>query len=151
MNYKKRTNSRIIAMMVLYNYDINKELDYEKTITLINENNILEKTEESIDALEYDEEYLKTLVDGVISKQDYIDYVISICTEKYTLDAISFVDRSILRLGSYEMIYLHLPKEIVINEMVNISKVYSEIEGFKSPRFDNAILDKIAAGGFKDE
>ena len=48
-------------------------------------------------------------------------------------------------------IYLKTPKEVVINEMINISKVYSEIQGFNASKFDNAILDKIAKGNFKDE
>ena len=150
MKFKTRTNSRIMAMMVLYNYDINKTLEIENISDLIAKNNALEGTLE-IENLDYDKEYLDKLVKGALEKLDYLDYVISLSTENYTLEALSFVDRSILRVGAYEMIYLRTPKEIVINEMINISKVYSHIEGFNSPKFDNAILDKIAKGNFKDE
>lgn len=153
MRFKGRTNSRIIAMMVLYNYDMNKTLDLENLSDLIVSDNYLEKMKEEVinDEVDYDKEYLEKLVNGTIEKLDYLDYVISLSTEKYTLEALSFVDRSILRIGAYEMIYLKTPKEVVINEMINISKVYSEIQGFNSSKFDNAILDKIAKGNFKDE
>ena len=153
MKFKGRTNSRIMAMMVLYNYDMNKTLDLENLSDLIENDNYLEKMkdDQNVYELDYDKDYLEKLVRGTIEKLDYLDYVISLSTENYTLEALSFVDRSILRIGAYEMIYLKTPKEIVINEMINISKVYSEISGFNSSKFDNAILDKIARGNFKDE
>lgn len=153
MKFKGRTNSRIMAMMVLYNYDMNKTLDLENLSDLIESDNYLEKMkdDQNVYELDYDKDYLEKLVRGTIEKLDYLDYVISLSTENYTLEALSFVDRSILRIGAYEMIYLRTPKEIVINEMINISKVYSEISGFNSSKFDNAILDKIAKGNFKDE
>ena len=105
MKFKTRTNSRIMAMMVLYNYDINKTLEIENISDLIAKNNALEGTLE-IENLDYDKEYLDKLVKGAIEKLDYLDYVISLSTENYTLEALSFVDRSILRVGAYEMIYL---------------------------------------------
>ena len=153
MKFKGRTNSRIIAMMVLYNYDMNKNLDLENLSELIVNENYYEKIKDEVikEDVDYDKEYLEMLVKGTIEKLDYLDYVISLSTENYTLEALSFVDRSILRIGSYEMIYLKTPKEVVINEMINISKVYSEIQGFNASKFDNAILDKIAKGNFKDE
>ena len=46
---------------------------------------------------------------------------------------------------------MHNPKQVVINEFVNVAKVYSEIEGFNASKFDNAVLDKIASANFKEE
>lgn len=152
MKFEGRTTSRIIAMMVLYNYDINKELNLEKTIELIKNNNDLNlKDTETQLELTYDEKFLNDLVNGIIEKQDYLDYIISVTTEGYTLESMSCVDRNIIRLGTYEMIYMKTPKEVVINEMINISRAYSEIEDFKATKFDNAILDKIAKANFKAE
>ena len=152
MKFLAKTNSRIIAMMLLYIFDLTKELDFDKSVEMILENNNLNlKEDEKSDDIEYDKDFLKELIDGVIIKKDYLDYIISLVIEGYTLDTLSFVDRNILRMGTYELIYMHTPKQIVINEAVNVAKVYSEIEGFKAGNFDNAVLDKIANAGFKEE
>ena len=152
MKFLAKTNSRIIAMMLLYIFDLTKELDFDKSVEMILENNNLNlKEDEKSEVIDYDKDFLKELIDGVIIKKDYLDYIISLVIEGYTLDTLSFVDRNILRMGTYELIYMHTPKQIVINEAVNVAKVYSEIEGFKAGNFDNAVLDKIANAGFKEE
>lgn len=152
MKFLAKSNSRIIAMMLLYIYDINKELDVDKSVQMILDNNNLNLKEDEVqENVEYDKDFLSKLIDGVIIKKDYLDYIISLVIEGYTLDTLSFVDRNILRMATYEIIYMHTPKEVVINEAVNVAKVYSEIEGFKAGNFDNAVLDKIANAGFKEE
>lgn len=152
MKFLAKSNSRIIAMMLLYIYDINKELDVDKSVQMILDNNNLNLKEDEVqENVEYDKDFLSQLIDGVIIKKDYLDYIISLVIEGYTLDTLSFVDRNILRMATYEIIYMHTPKEVVINEAVNVAKVYSEIEGFKAGNFDNAVLDKIANAGFKEE
>ena len=152
MKFLAKSNSRIIAMMLLYIYDINKELDVDKSVQMILDNNNLNLKEDEVqENVEYDKDFLSKLIDGVIIKKDYLDYIISLVIEGYTLDTLSFVDRNILRMATYEIIYMHTPKEVVINEAVNVAKVYSEIEGFKAGNFDNAVLDKIANAHFKEE
>lgn len=143
MNFEERTNSRIIAMMAIYAYDINKSLDLEATIKMIEENfNLNERDGKS--EINYDKEFLNKLANGVVENIKDLDYKISLVLDNYTIDSLSAVDRSIIRLGAYEILYVKTPKNIVINEMVNVAKVYSEIEGFKASKFDNAVLDKIA-------
>lgn len=133
-----RTNSRIIAMMVLYNQDINQDLEFDSIIDLIND-----ELKEENNNIEFDIDFVKTLVNGVNNHLEDIDYELSIAIEKYTLDRISFVDRSLLRIGAFEILFNNTPKEIVINEIVNISKEYSEIENYRTSKFNNAILDKL--------
>lgn len=130
----KRTISRIIAMEIIYNYNINKQLDYLGIMDIINnENNE-----------EYDENYLKKLVTGVVDNQKELDFNISLNLKNYTLDRLSIVDRSLLEIGTYELLYTDTPKEIIINEIVEISKEYSEIDDYKTSKFNNAVLDSIA-------
>lgn len=136
----KRTLSRIIAMQVIYNYNINKVLDYEGIVDIVN-------TETN----EYDDNYLKQLINGVIDNQTQIDFLISINLKKYTLDRLSMVDRSLLEIGTYELLYTTTPKNIIINEIVEISKEYSELEDYKSSKFNNAVLDSIAKSINKNE
>ena len=149
MKFLGRTNSRILAMMILYNYDINKDIDINHQIDYIVENNNLELNENN--QLDYDKEFLNKLINGVINKIDYLDYIISLVIEGYTIETLSAIDRAILRCATYEIIYIKTPKEVVINEFVNVAKAYSEIEGFKASKFDNAVLDKIASSNFKEE
>ena len=149
MKFLGRTNSRILAMMIIYNYDINKDIDINHQIDYIVENNNLELNENK--KLDYDKEFLNKLINGVINKIDYLDYIISLVIEGYTIETLSAIDRAILRCATYELIYIKTPKEVVINEFVNVAKAYSEIEGFKASKFDNAVLDKIASSNFKEE
>lgn len=149
MKFLGRTNSRILAMMIIYNYDINKDIDINHQIDYIIENNNLELNENN--ELDYDKEFLNKLINGVINKIDYLDYIISLVIEGYTIETLSAIDRAILRCATYELIYIKSPKEVVINEFVNVAKAYSEIEGFKASKFDNAVLDKIASSNFKEE
>lgn len=130
----KRTISRIIAMQIIYNYNFNKTLDYTGVLDIIN-------SDEKVD---YDEVYLNQLVNGVIDKQKEIDFLISMNLQKYTLDRLSGVDRSLLEIGTYELLFTTTPKNIIINEIVEISKEYSEIDDYKTSKFNNAVLDAIA-------
>src|SRR5690554_4780491 len=126
-----RNTARIIAMMVLYNLDINKELD-------------LSIPDVMIEKVIYDYNFMKEIVDGVVNNIDEIDYLISKNLKGYTLSRLSYVDRNLLRVGTYELLKTDTPINIVINEIVEISKGYSEIKGFNSSKFNNAVLDKIA-------
>lgn len=134
----KRTTSRIIALMILYNNEINNNLDYQGTMEMIDED--LKFQEDVI----YDEDFAQELVQGVINNQKEIDHKISIHLKNYTLDRLNYVDRNLIRIGVYEMMYTNTPTSIIINEIIEISKEYSEIEGYESSKFNNALLDKIA-------
>lgn len=130
----KKTISRIIAMQVIYNYNINKVLDYIGILDIINKEN----TEP------FDEEYAKKIIIGVIDHQEEIDFNISLSLKNYTLNRLSVVDRSLLEIGTYELLFTDTPKEIVINEIIEISKEYSELDDYKTSKFNNAVLDSIA-------
>ena len=130
----KRTISRIIAMEIIYNYNINKTLDYLGVMDIINSEN----TEE------FDENYLMKIVTGVVDNQKELDFIISLNLKNYTLDRLSVVDRSLLEIGTFELYFTDTPKEIIINEIVEISKEYSEIDDYKTSKFNNAVLDAIA-------
>lgn len=129
----KRTCSRIIAMQIIYNYNVNKVLDFTGIVDMVEEEQV-----------EYDVNYLKEIVNGIIDNQKEIDFIISMNLKNYTLDRLSVVDRSLLELGTYELLFTTTPKNIVINEIVEISKEYSEVDDYKTSKFNNAVLDSIA-------
>jgi len=86
----KRNNSRVRAMIILYNYDLTKELDIEGISEIIN-NNIEEEFPIDID-------FSNDLIRGVINNLSNIDELINNHLENYTIDRLSYVDRNIIRL-----------------------------------------------------
>ncbi len=133
----KRTVSRIIAMFIVYDYLINGQLNIDGILDIM-------KKAYAEEEFEYDKDFTLELVNGVISNQREIDFIISLHLKNYTLDRISYVDRSLLEIGVYELVFTNIPTNIIINEIVEISKNYSEIEGYQSSKFNNAILDAVA-------
>ena len=81
-------------------------------------------------------------VKDVIEKIDEIDEILKANLEGWSIDRLNNVDKGILRYAIYEMKYQDLPKEIAINEAINITKKYSDIDG-KQKAFNNKVLDKV--------
>lgn len=80
-------------------------------------------------------------VSNVLENQKLIDKKIEDLAIGYTLDRMAAVDRALLRLGIYEILYGELPKGVAINEAVEIAKEFSTDE---SGKFINGILGKVA-------
>ena len=82
------------------------------------------------------------LLDGAKENLEAIDELIESASDNWTLDRMPVVDRSLLRLTTYEMRYVDdVPVSVSINEAVNLAK---EFGGDDSPRFINGILGRIA-------
>ena len=90
------------------------------------------------------ESALNELYEGVKNNLSKIDKAIAISLDNYPLDRVSYVDRALLRIGTYELIYTDTPTPIIINEIVNLSKDYSEVNKLSSSKFNNGVLDKIS-------
>lgn len=121
-------------MMKLYTYDLTKELlndDYLDGFF----------NEEDVDC---DNDFYHQLVFGVLENISKIDRTIAISLKKYTLDRLSYVDRNLIRIAVYEMLFTDTPKNIIINEILDISHEYSEIEGLETSKFNNSLLDAIS-------
>lgn len=87
-------------------------------------------------------EYALMLLDGAKENLEAIDELIESASDNWTLDRMPVVDRSLLRLTTYEMRYVDdVPVSVSINEAVNLAK---EFGGDDSPRFINGILGRIA-------
>ncbi len=80
--------------------------------------------------------------DEVVKYLAEIDRVISRNLRNYTIDRLSFMDRSIIRYAVYEMLYTDTPKKIIINEAIEITKKYTDLDE-KQRSFTNRVLDNI--------
>ena len=81
------------------------------------------------------------LIQGVINNIAQIDKAISEAATHWDIDRMLIVDRSLLRIGSYEILYRNdIPPAATLNEMIELARCYS---GDNSPRFVNGILDRV--------
>jgi len=131
---RKRSQSREFALQVLYQIDITRDdpgralEDFWGTC----EGN---ETEEAVKV------FTRDLVGGVVGNLAAIDLKISQYAKNWELERMAVVDRNILRLGVYELIYRNdIPPKVSINEAVELAKKYSDVQAGK---FVNGILDKI--------
>ncbi|MFH1715319.1 MAG: transcription antitermination factor NusB [Elusimicrobiota bacterium] len=89
------------------------------------------------------------LIDGVTKNKDDIDKYISQFAKNWDIARMASVDRTIIRIASFELLYLpDIPVSVVINEAVEIAKSFSTSD---SGKFVNGVLDKIKKKRKKDE
>ncbi len=85
--------------------------------------------------------YLVKLVEGVVAHQEELDALIVRYSEHWRLERMAVVDRNLLRLALYELLYQpEIPAKVVINEAVEMAKRYGSED---SGSFINGILDRI--------
>jgi N utilization substance protein B len=90
-----------------------------------------------------DTSFVVALVEGVIKNQDKIDPLIEKCAPEWPLDQVTVIDRNILRLGIYELLfgnYEEVPPKVAINESIELAKSFG---GEASGRFVNGVLGTI--------
>ena len=86
-------------------------------------------------------DFARELVQGVLDQGKGIDDRIRAVAENWDLARMAAIDRNILRLGTYEIVYRDdIPPKVSINEAVELAKRYSTAE---SGTFVNGILDRI--------
>ncbi|MFA5014253.1 MAG: transcription antitermination factor NusB [Actinomycetota bacterium] len=124
-----RRKSRENAIIVLYQRDL-----LGKKISEILESN-------SLAGKEYDEFTLK-LVKGVDKHKKSIDSTIMNVVKNWSLERIAIIDRNILRVAIYEMLYEDdIPLKVSVDEAIEIAKSLGQKED--TPKFINGILGKI--------
>jgi N utilization substance protein B len=80
------------------------------------------------------------LYNGILNKIDDIDKAINIHLKEWELNKIGTIERAILRLGTYEILYSHIDSAVVINEAIELAK---ELGSETSPKFINGVLDAV--------
>jgi transcription antitermination factor NusB len=130
---RKRTRAREFALQVLYQIDITQDgCDAS-----------LENFWKAQEDLVEDEikEFTAMLVKGVAENLKPIDDKISGYATNWQLKRMAVVDRNIMRMAGFELIFRDdIPPKVAINEAVELAKKYSGVE---AARFVNGILDKI--------
>lgn len=135
----KRREGREAALQFLYQVDVQKgDIDAQLATFWT-----LRTSPEQAGAPNPVRDFAEQLLKGVVERREAIDEKITQLAKNYELHRISTVDRNVLRLGIYEMLYREeVPPVVVINECIEIAKKFGSE---KSGHFVNGILDRVCS------
>lgn len=127
-----RRQAREIAMQVLYELELSKNEPRHVFQRVVKEGALQEK----------DAAFVRELVFGTLGQLPHMDGIISSSSQLWNIKRLAAVDKSLLRMALYEMLYLQeIPVNVSINEAIELAKIYS---GENAPKFINGILGKVA-------
>jgi len=130
---KPRRRARAVALQALYETD---SVGHDPDVALAH------RCEES-DLDEAGETFARHLVHGVLARQAEIDQIIVRIAPEWPLDQIAVVDRNVLRIAVFEMMFDRgTPLKVAINEAVELAKLFG---GDGSRRFVNGALGTLAS------
>ncbi len=128
--------SRSIVLQSLFEWDLNDIA--KKDVPEVLERNVTEFAPNKTDM-----PFMAKLLDGILQKQTELDLVIEKAAPEWPIDRISPVDRNILRLGLYELLFAdrgEVPAKVAINEAIELAKQFG---GENSSRFVNGVLGAV--------
>lgn len=126
---------RIVTLQTLYEYEFRVESN-DKSVSI---DEILSRNLERYESAIDDKEFVEELTKGVIEHQADIDGEIGPIAPEWPVSQIARIDRSILRIGVYELLYRGdiVPPKVVINEAVELAKAFGSDN---SSKFVNGVL-----------
>lgn len=126
-----RRLARETALQVLFQIDMTKA-------------NVEEAIESTMEQLVIRDDilpFLRQLVTGTIEYQEKVDEIITKLSRDWNLDRMATVDRNILRMALYELLYRDdIPKSVSVNEAIELAKIFGSEE---SSKFINGILGNV--------
>lgn len=128
--------SRSIVLQTLFEWDFNTLKTNEAIEALFR--NVTEFADNSADL-----EFMKSLFSGVIAKVDDLNTIINKAAPEWPIDKISTVDRNVLRIGLYELLFSdrgEVPPKVAINEAIELAKTFG---GENSGKFVNGVLGAV--------
>jgi len=128
--------SRSIVLQSLFEWDLNA-IERKDVIE------VLDRNIEEFAPNKTDRPFMEKLLDGILGKQPELDLVIEKAAPEWPIDRISPVDRNILRLGLFELLFAdrkEVPAKVAINESIELAKQFG---GENSSRFVNGVLGAV--------
>ena len=127
----RRSRAREVALQVLYADDLNSERDSKASDEFIQWR--LRRNEDLV-------QLAQSLVNGVRRNREELDALIAERAANWTVERMAVIDRNILRIGAFEILYSDTPGRVSINEAIELAKRFGAAQ---SPQFVNGILDRI--------
>jgi N utilization substance protein B len=128
--------SRSIVLQTLFEWDFEPEKDIEYL-------EVLKRNIEEFGPGLNDFPYMESLFLGIINKKDILNEIIEKAAPDWPLNKISVVDRNILRIGLYELLFgdrKEVPPKVAINEAIELAKGFG---GENSGKFINGVLGGV--------
>lgn len=126
--------SRMVAMQTIYEWDFRQS----ENLASITDRNINEYKDD------VDDDYVRYTVNGISEKKDILDAEIVKAAPEWPIDQISLIDKSILRVSIFELLYSpNMPSKVAINEAVELAKQFG---GENSSKFINGVLGTVYEG-----
>ncbi len=127
--------ARSISLRTLYEWDFfNKKRSWE---------DIAKRNIEETSPHFKEKDFVYQLVSGVVENQKKIDQIIAIAAPEWPINKITLIDRNVLRLGLYELLYGEedeVPPKVAINEAIELAKSFG---GSSSGKFINGVLGTV--------
>ncbi len=124
--------ARIVVMQTIFAYEFRKDADIQDTLKYC-----AAEFSEKLKDLSFAEE----LLEGIFKQREEILKVMTQEAPEWPIDRIAPVDRAILEMGIYEIIFSDsVPPIVAINEAVEIAKTYGDTN---SPKFVNGVLSTV--------
>ena len=128
----QRSAMRELAFKLMYEIEVQRDVE-EDCLKLFFENNDINNEDV--------QKYLTNIKEGIELYKDEIDELISHNLKKnWSLNRISKINLSLIKIAIFEMVYLNLPYKIAINEVVELAKKYADDS---APVFINGILASV--------
>ncbi|HHT67723.1 MAG TPA: transcription antitermination factor NusB [Firmicutes bacterium] len=130
-----RRLARQVAFQTLFQIDLSKS-DIESALA---------QRLDDVSLTPENEEYVRKVVLGVSEHLPAIDAQIGSISKAWEVHRLGFIDRSILRLAIYEIVFMDdIPAGVAVNEAVELAKEFGDDE---SPRFVNGLLGTVVRDG----
>ena len=133
-----RFESRRRALQMLYLWDMRRQT-VEDAVGSYYDSLYSEEEEVMPDS----DPFMEELVAGTVAKIPELDEVITKHASNWRLDRMPMVDRNLLRLAVYEMLYQGTPTVVAIDQALELARRFS---GDESVGFVNGVLDAVAKG-----
>jgi transcription antitermination protein NusB len=128
-----RSRAREVALQLLYQRDLNPRVPRDAIERFVRER-LKNPTAQT---------FCLGVFDGAVEKAEEIDRGITEAAQNWRLTRMTVVDRNVLRLGAYELLFSpQTPVSVVLNEAIELARRYGSAN---SPGFVNGVLDRIRA------
>ncbi|MCR9119968.1 MAG: transcription antitermination factor NusB [bacterium] len=127
----RRSRAREVVLQLLYQDDVHPE-----RMLTPDEEFLQGRLKRNVEVCEF----ARSLISGVRRNREELDALLTERTRNWSLERMAVIDRNILRLGAFELLYTETPPPVVINEAVELAKRYGAEQ---SSHFVNGVLDRF--------
>lgn len=135
MKYKNKTQARECALKLLYQREISADSDAQSF-------DLFWEQYEGSTLNDDIKQFAESLVNGILSENEVIDQLIVKYSKNWKLSRMTVIDKSVLRLAAYELLFIpETPERVVLNEAIELAKKFGTEE---SHAFVNGVLDQLS-------